>query len=47
MSKKNNIKPLEQFVEEQYGEKGTKKRDKFEKGFETFKHSQAINLSKK
>lgn len=25
------------FVEEQYGEIGTSKRDKFEKGYETFK----------
>lgn len=28
---------LDQFVEEQYGEIGTSKRDKFEKGYETFK----------
>lgn len=28
---------LDQFVEEQYGEIGTPKRDKFEKGYETFK----------
>ena len=28
---------LDQFVEEQYGELGTSKRDKFEKGYETFK----------
>jgi HTH-type transcriptional regulator / antitoxin HipB len=37
MSKKNNLKTLDQFVDEQYGKKGTAKRDKFEKGFETFK----------
>lgn len=36
MSKKNNLKSLDQFVEEQYGVKGTSKRDKFEKGFEAF-----------
>ena len=35
--KKVSIKSLDQFVEEQYGTKGTVKRDKFEKGFETFK----------
>ncbi len=35
--KKETIKSLDQFVEEQYGTKGTVKRDKFEKGFETFK----------
>ena len=39
MSKKNNVKTLEQFVDEQYGKKGTSKRDKFEKGYETFKLS--------
>ena len=33
MKKKNNLKSLDQFVEEQYGKKGTAKRDKFEKGF--------------
>lgn len=37
MSKNNNIMSLDQFVEEQYGEIGTSKRDKFEKGYETFK----------
>ena len=37
MGKKNNIKTLDQFVDEQYGEKGTSKRDKFEKGFESFR----------
>lgn len=34
---KNNLKPIDQFVDEQYGKKGTTKRDKFEKGFETFR----------
>jgi hypothetical protein len=33
MSKKNNLKTLDQFVDEQYGKKGTIKRDKFEEGF--------------
>lgn len=37
MKAKNNIKTLDQFVEEEYGRKGTKKRDKFEKGYEAFK----------
>jgi HTH-type transcriptional regulator/antitoxin HipB len=37
MSKKNNLKSLDQFVDEQYGKKGTPKRDKFEKGYEEFK----------
>jgi len=34
---KNNLKSMDQFVDEQYGKKGTTKRDKFEKGFETFR----------
>lgn len=37
MKPKNNIKSLDQFIDEQYGKKGTKKRDKFEKGYEAFK----------
>ena len=37
MSKKKNIKTLDQFVDEQYGKKGTQKRDKMEKGYEAFK----------
>lgn len=35
--KNSNLKPFDQFVEEQYGKKGTAKRDKLDKGFETFK----------
>jgi HTH-type transcriptional regulator/antitoxin HipB len=35
--KQSNLKSLDQFVNEQYGKKGTKKRDNFDKGFETFK----------
>ena len=37
MKTKNNIKSLDQLIEEQYGKKGTRKRDKFDKGYETFK----------
>lgn len=37
MSKKKNIITLDEFVEEQYGKRGTLKREKFEKGFEAFK----------
>jgi len=37
MNKKNDLKTLDQFVEEQYGKKGTSKREKFEDGFESFK----------
>ena len=37
MSKKKNIKTLDDFVEEQYGKKGTPMRNSFEKGYESFK----------
>lgn len=37
MKKKSNVKTLDQFVEELYGKKGTPKRDKLDKGYETFK----------
>ncbi len=37
MKPKNNIKSLDQLIEEQYGKKGTRKRDKFDKGYESFK----------
>ena len=37
MKMKSNLKSLDEFVDEHYGEKGTAKRDKFEKGFESFK----------
>jgi len=35
--KKNNITTLEQFKEENYGKRGTKKRDELETGYENFK----------
>ncbi len=37
MKTKSNLKSLDQFVDEQYGKKGTPKRDNFEKGYESFK----------
>jgi len=37
MAKKNDITTFEQHLEANYGKKGTKKRDKFEEGFEAFK----------
>jgi len=37
MRLKSNLKTLDQFIDEQYGKKGTSKRDKFEKGYESFK----------
>lgn len=35
--KKNNIKTLDQFIDEEFGKKGTKKREKFEARYEAFK----------
>lgn len=37
MKQKSKLKSLDLFVVEQYGKKGTSKRDKFEKGYEAFK----------
>jgi len=31
------LKSLDQFIEDQYGNRGTSKREKFEKGYEEFK----------
>lgn len=35
--KQKNIKTLDQIIESEYGQRGTKKREKFEKGYEEFK----------
>lgn len=37
MSRKNNLKSLDQFVDEQYGGKGSPERDRFEEGYKAFK----------
>jgi HTH-type transcriptional regulator / antitoxin HipB len=37
MKAKNNTKTLAQVIDEQYGKKGTAKRNQFDKGYETFK----------
>ena len=37
MKAKSNTKTLAKLVDEQYGKKGTPKRDRFDKGYETFK----------
>ena len=34
MKRKTNIKTLDQFVDENYGKRGSPKREKFEKGYE-------------
>ena len=37
MKTKNNVKTLARLIYEQYGKKGTAKRDKFDRGYQTFK----------
>jgi ribosome-binding protein aMBF1 (putative translation factor) len=37
MKKKSNLKSLDQFVDEQYGKKGTLRREKLDKGYQEFK----------
>jgi len=37
MKKNKHTKSLDEFIDEQYGKKGTRKRDKFDKGYESFK----------
>jgi HTH-type transcriptional regulator/antitoxin HipB len=37
MKQKSNLKSLDQFVDEQYGKKGTSKRDELEKNYQAFK----------
>lgn len=37
MKAENNLKSLDQFVDEQYGKIGTPERDELEKGYESFK----------
>jgi len=37
MNQNSNLKSLDQFVDEQYGEKGTEIRDQFEKSYDAFK----------
>lgn len=45
--KKSNIKTLDQFIDEEIGKKGTKKRDKFEDGYEAFKLGVLIQQARK
>lgn len=37
MAKKKNLTTLNEFIDEQYGKRGDKKREKFEAGYENFK----------
>lgn len=37
MKKRDNVKALDLLIEEEYGKRGTSKREKFEKGYQEFK----------
>jgi len=37
MKKNNNLITLDDFIDKEYGNKGTTKRDKFEQGYQEFK----------
>ncbi|OQB31799.1 MAG: Antitoxin HipB [Bacteroidetes bacterium ADurb.Bin174] len=37
MTNDKNLKSLDEFIDEQYGKRGTKKREIFEEGYEEFK----------
>ncbi len=36
-TRKNKLVDLEEFINKAYGKRGTKRRDKFEEGYEAFK----------
>jgi len=36
-TKENNLVSLDQYIEQQYGKRGTSKREKFESGYENFR----------
>jgi ribosome-binding protein aMBF1 (putative translation factor) len=37
MKKRSNLKSLDRFLDEQYGQRGTHRREKLEKGYQEFK----------
>jgi HTH-type transcriptional regulator/antitoxin HipB len=46
MKKKTTLKTLDRFVEENYGKRGTAKREKFEKGYEEFRLGMLIQQAR-
>lgn len=46
MKTKNNLIPLEDYIEEQFGKKGSPERDEFDNGFETFKIGYLIHKAR-
>ncbi len=47
MMKKNNLTSLSRFIDKEFGKKGTKKREKFEEGYEVFKLGVLIQQARK
>ena len=45
-TKNINLTSLDKLIDKQYGEKGTIKRDEFEKGFEDFKYGVLIHQAR-
>jgi DNA-binding XRE family transcriptional regulator len=46
MKKKTTLKTLDEFIEENYGKRGTAKREKFEKGYEEFRLGMLIQQAR-
>ena len=46
MKTKNNTRSLDQLIELEYGKRGSKKREQFEKGFEVYKMGIMIQLAR-
>jgi ribosome-binding protein aMBF1 (putative translation factor) len=46
MKTKNNTRTLDELIELEYGKKGSKKREQFEKGFEVYKLGIMIQLAR-
>ena len=46
MKKKTTLKTLDEFIEENYGKRGTKKREKFELGYEEFRLGMLIQQAR-
>jgi DNA-binding XRE family transcriptional regulator len=46
MKKKTSLKTLDEFIEENYGKRGTAKREKFEKGYEEFRLGMLIQQAR-
>ena len=44
MKTDNNIKTLEQLLNQEYGKIGSSTRNKFEEGYENFKLQESVNI---